>query len=113
MFDMRITDKMAELLGSKRRARFLSLLGLALSTVARDSYPGELGNETSSLQSINEMLIVIFKQLAALTAGSEAAYPDDAFLVTLVHHAREARPAAALQWAVDRVLEKREPIAAE
>jgi hypothetical protein len=110
MFNQQLTNTMLELLSSKRRNRFLSGLGLALATAARDCYRGESGEkETSSLESLNEMLIIIFKQIAASIAGSQSAYSDDAFLATLIHHARDDKAAEALRWAINRVLEDLDP----
>jgi hypothetical protein len=112
MFNQQFTDTILQLLSSKRRDRFLSGLGLALATVARDSYRKEpREREASSLESINEMLIVIFKQIAASLAGSQNPYPDDVFLATLMHHARDEKPAEALRWSINRVLEDLEPSA--
>jgi hypothetical protein len=110
MFNQQLTNTILELLSSKRRDRFLSCLGLALATAARDSYRGERGEkEASSLESLNEMLIIILKQIAASIAGSQNPYSDDVFLATLEHHARDDKAAEALRWSINRVLEDLEP----
>jgi hypothetical protein len=110
VLDERVASAVEELLNSPNRVRFLSLLGGALSTAARNTYEVGLNlGEASVPSSFNEMFIVIFKQLDRSTSGGVAAYPDDVFINLLFERAQQKEIFAALVWAFRRVFEDLDP----
>jgi hypothetical protein len=90
-------------------------LGFSLATAGRDSYLASPGDgDMSALAAINEMLIVIFKQLSAAPLGSrEGGYPNEAFLETLAHHAQQSKAQEAFTWAITRALAEVESLRPE
>lgn len=104
MLDDQLTEQTLADLASSNRHHFLSSLGLALTTAGRDCYESYVGSSEPSvhLKAINEMAIVIFKQLTQIGQSVPAPYPDDAFLSTLLHQTATAELMSALRWALVR-----------
>lgn len=80
-----------QILASAMRVRFLLSLSAEMTIAARDSYM-EAGltatDSQMSLRCLNELQIVVGKQLAAAVLDEPPSYPDQAFLDVLTEKAR-------------------------
>jgi hypothetical protein len=108
--DAAIIEQSAKLLASALRIPFLLALSSELTIAARYSYvQAGLTPDASqqALRCVNELQIVVLKQLAAAVLGRRAAYPDQSFLTVLEETAAlglcDERLRDSLRLAIDTV----------
>jgi hypothetical protein len=90
------------LLSGQLRDRFLAALAASLALAARGEYLEAGRSETQALgvlRAVNEMLIVVGKQLRSSLAGRRE-YPDDAFMRVLAENSKTGHVEHVLQWAL-------------
>lgn len=92
-------------LDSDRRVAFLLAVAAELTLAARDSYV-EAGSSVADsqrlLRCLNELQIVVGKQLVTAVTGTAPAYPDGAFLTVLEEKAAIGGCLSQLQHALHR-----------
>jgi len=97
-----LREHVLTVLSGRNRDQFLAALVEALALAGRGEY-AEAGHTEAhtlaALRSLNEMMIVIGKQLRSSLAGNSA-YPDEAFVQVLVDNATIGHIEPVLQWAL-------------
>ena len=90
------------MLSGELRVRFLAALAASLALAARGEYLEAGRTEAhalAALRAVNEMLIVVGKQLRSSLAGRRE-YPDDAFMRVLAESSKVGHVEHVLQWAL-------------
>ncbi len=97
-----IRDQALAVLSGPNRDRFLVALVSAIALAGRGQYT-EAGNSEAhalaALRAINEMVIVVGKQLRSSLAA-RSAYPDEAFMQVLAENAAIGHVEPVLRWAI-------------
>jgi hypothetical protein len=103
---LRIKEQALAVLGGPDRVKLLAKLASCLALSARGEYV-EAGNDGlhagSALRAINELMIVITKQMAS-SLSENPAYPDDAFLAVLADKSKIGHVEVVLGWALVEAL---------
>ena len=97
-----LVDAVITLLGSSGRNRNVAMLGYELSIAARSAYEAAGSPVKMTAGELNELAMVVFKQLAADAGVTDIGYPDTAFAQMLVEKTGLGGCESQLTWAVER-----------